>query len=940
MAFLNVVSLTKYIDEIRLLLADEKIDLLALNETRLDYSTTNGFVNVIGYDIIRRDRNRCGGGVCIYVRKSLTYLERPDLVPEGLEAVCLEIKNPKSRPFIVSTIYRPPSASVDIFNKIESLVEQIDNLDLEVNILGDLNANLLDHASSPAKKLSLIMEHYQLSQLIDKPTRITKYSSTLLDVCIVSSPEKIIHSGIIPVGFSDHSLIYSVRKINMLPKTKGIREIEIRNFKNFDSKNFLEDLDRQHWVQVESEREVNAMWTTWRNLFLGVLDKHAPLRSKRVKNNPNLPWISKEIKKKMRERDRLKLVAIKNSKEQDWKLYKCSRNEVNIALRKAKANYYATQIENQNQNPKHAWKIVNDILGRKQKDSHITEIKFNNSSITSADEIANHFNDYFTNIGLALAEGIDNNERVNFNDFVNKSNGNFHFKYTTEAKVYKLLCSLSVSKSTGIDNIPARVLKLSAPVISQSLTKIFNASIASQTFPSEWKIARIIPLHKKGPRDMLDNYRPISILPVISKIYEKILYEQLIEYLVTENILSDHQFGFRRQHSTASALLDSTNEWYMNMDRGLFNLVVFLDLKKAFDTVNHEILLAKLMAYGVKGSSLNLISSYLKDRKQTCMVNGSYSNQGRISCGIPQGSILGPLFFLLYINDLPNCLSFTTPRMFADDTNITVAGKSVTETQTILNHDLNSIKAWLVANKLSLNIAKTEYVLVGSRNRLSELEEPDIVIGNEPVKRVQSTKVLGVHIDENLTWDKHIDVVAKKVSSGISAIRKLKEFVNQDTLVSVYNALLRPHFEYCSVVWDTLGIGLSDRLQRLQNRCARVIMRCPNETGQSEIAMRSLGWTTLSKRRAQIKAELLFKIFHNLAPRRLSSLFRDSYAASSNYCLRDSSNKVALPLPKTEFLKKSLSYDGAKLWNSLPSDVRHCECPVSFRNKLLSLGLT
>ena len=237
---------------------------------------------------------------------------------------------------------------------------------------------------------------------------------------------------------------------------------------------------------------------------------------------------------------------------------------------------------------------MNDILGRKQKKHcHISEINLSNSAVTSSDEIANIFNEYFTSIGSTLASNIDIAENVNFNDFVKTSNGQFCFSHISPSTVCKLLSSLSESKSTRIDKISAKVLKLSAPVIAQSLADIFNASTESQTFPSEWKVARVIPLHKKGPRNMLDNYRPISILPIITKIYEKILYDQLMEYLHAENILSEHQFGFRRQHSTSSALLDCTSEWYVNMDRGLYNLVVFLDLKKAFDTVNHEMLLAK-----------------------------------------------------------------------------------------------------------------------------------------------------------------------------------------------------------------------------------------------------------------------------------------------------------------------------------------------------------
>ena len=373
-----------------------------------------------------------------------------------------------------------------------------------------------------------------------------------------------------------------------------------------------------------------------------------------------------------------------------------------------------------------------------------------------------------------------------------------------------------------LDKISSKVLKIAAPVISDSLTYIFNQAVTLCTFPNGWKIARVIPLFKNGQRNLPGNYRPISILPALSKVMERILYTQLYEYLSVNNLLSEHQFGFRKYHSTASALLDCTNDWYINMDQKLFNLTAFIDLKKAFDTVNHEILLEKLLLLGITGRAFQLLESYLSDRSQKCEVNGFISKESKITWGVPQGSILGPLLFLLYINDLPSCLNSTKPRMFADDTNITSSGNCIDDVENAVNSDLKNLRKWLMANKLSLNVAKTEFQIIGTKQNLKNIlgQKPNIHILDCPIKQVVQCKSLGVILDENLSWKSNTNAICKKISSGIYALKRIKPFVDQKTLMSVYNAIIHLYFTYCCEVWDVFGETQSMRLQKLHNRAA------------------------------------------------------------------------------------------------------------------------
>jgi len=479
-----------------------------------------------------------------------------------------------------------------------------------------------------------------LFQTINEPTRITKTSSTLIDHHITNAIEKVVQSGVVHIGISDRSLIFVVRKTPSATKSESnTKTIEFRNLKKFDEKKFIADLHCQPWIEILLEKDTNSMLLKWKELFLNILNKHAPIQNKRLRTRQSVPWLTGDIKGLIQNRDKLKQKAISTNQEEVWEAYKSARNKVNIALRKSKTNYYRERIELQKDSPKEAWKTINSLLGRSTNNTVINELKLNDVVVKSPEKLAETLNNYFVDIGPSLSNDIDN-AGVSFENYVKTPTTNlFKFSTVSNETVLKLLCGLSTSKATGLDKISSKVLKIAAPTISPSITYIINHAISSCCFPDDWKVARVIPIYKKGPRNQPENYRPISILPVISKIMERIVYNQLYSYLSDNTILCEHQYGFRRLHSTVSALLDCTNSWYMNMDRKLFNLVVFLDLKKAFDTVNHEILLRKLEMYGITGNALNLLKSYLLDRRQACQLNGFTSSYNHIKCGIPQGSI-------------------------------------------------------------------------------------------------------------------------------------------------------------------------------------------------------------------------------------------------------------------------------------------------------------
>ena len=904
-------------------------------QVRLDGSISDQDVKVEGYDVIRWDRTvngRFGGGVCFYIRSDINYAVREDLNNLLLEILSIEIRKPNSKPFVVTSWYRPPNSSPNLFPHLDALLGRLDSEHVEHYFIGDMNCDLLSSDNIHARALLSITEMYGLKQLIDEPTRITPSTSTLIDLIFTSHQDNVICSGVSHVGISDHSLVYVYRKISIPAPSKGINLINYRQFKHFNSTNFRNDILAQPWDDIKTFYDPNDMWKKWKDLFISVCNRHAPLRTKRTRSSKS-PWITTVLKKRMNFRDRLKKKAIKTGDPSVWNQFRKTKNQVNREIKSAKKAYYKSAFNSCAKDQRKTWKTVNELTSRKSNKTVINEIQYQGQKSKSQVDVSELLNTFFTEIGPSLSRNVENVETT-YEEFLCATDKEFAFEETTCAHIFSLLSKLCKSKATGLDNISAKLLRECPDLIAESLTYIFNQSLLTGIFPDEWKSARVTPLYKNsGKRNDPTNYRPISVIPVVAKVFERVVYDQLYYYLTKNCILSRYQSGFRSLHSTVTALLEATDSWAMNIDRGFVNAVVFLDLKKAFDTVDHNILLTKLQYYGIRGSCHNWFTSYLSNRTQTCLMNSFMSSPKLVKCGVPQGTILGPLLFLLYINDLPNCLYFSQPRMYADDTSLTFASVDLKHIDDCLNYDLNRVYIWLSANKLTLNLTKTEFMLVASRQKLSTFSViPSFSINDHPVKQVSSVKSLGVHIDQNMSWECHIQNICKKIASALGAIKRIRHLIPFNILINVYDSLVQPHFNYCSVVWGNCGSGLSEKLQKLQNRAARILMHASYDSNIDEL-FRALGMRKLKYQRSESAAVMMYKSLHGMTPEYLTSrfVFRNDI---TSYRLRNTENKLALPQPRTNYLKKSFSYSGAGLWNSLSGNLRAATSLNNFKLNL------
>ena len=830
----------------------------------------------------------------------------------------MEISKPRSSVFLVDIWYRPSNSPPERFNEFENVIDKIDTESKELYILGDANCNLLPEASPHiSSHLTNIFDIYGLSPLITEPTRVTLVSNTLIDLCITNSPEKVSNSGVIHLGISDHSLVFMTRKVHhdrFCPRT-----IEMRQFKHFQKNKFLNDLEQMPWLNVDLCSDPNDMWHEWKQMFVSCMDKHAPRKLKRI-SKKRAPWITKGLLNKIHRRDLIKKKAISSNDHDMWEKFKCARNQANNAIKQAKKRHFSDNLKVSKGNPRKTWNLIKELTSRNtSKSTNISEIQVDNRTISSPGDMAEAFNDHFTNIGQVLAQEVPAAE-VNPEFYLSHTDKAFHLKTPSLDVVFNLLRNIDEKKATGLDMIPSKLLKMAASVVTPSLTAIFTKSIITGIYPTEWKMARVTPVFKKGEKSDLNNYRPISVIPVVSKVFEKIVYDQLYQYLNDNQLLSSCQSGFRSLHSTLTALLEATNSWSVNIDNGFLNGVVFIDLKKAFNTIDHEIILRKLSYFGADQATAKWFQSYLSNRTQRCNVNGNLSTASTVTSGVPQGSILGPLLFLMYINDLPNCLRVAAPRIFADDTSITLSAKTVADLKLAVTSELNNLTCWLRANKLSLNVANTELMIIGSRQRLNtQCEEINISIDDRTIKRVDHIKSLGLTIDAQLSWSKHVDEISKKVSSAIGALKRVRPFIPTDVAVQIYNALILPHIDYCSPVWDGMSGCLTDKLQKLQNRDARVITQSPFDTS-SNLLFAMLRWEKLSLRHKKQKALIMYKTLNELAPDYLQCLFTERHV--NDYNLRNLEGKLSLPKPNTNYLKRSFCYSGACLWNNLPQDLK------------------
>ena len=881
-----------------------------------------------------------GGGVALYVHKSLDVTIRQDLMDCNVESVSVQIKVGHYRPFLVTSLYRPPGKPVSHFQDIEKTLSAIEADGKEAIIMGDTNCDYLNQSSNDTKHMKKIAHKLGFSHIIKEATRTTADTKTNIDHIFTNMPEFVRVSGVIHCGISDHDAVYMIRNMRVSkPHKLPPKILNVRNFRKFDQVAFQLDIQRIPTEQITFvSKDVNEMWLLWKTFFLDILNKHAPITNIKVKSN-HLPYVTSELRGLIRQRDYLRAKANKSGSAILRQAFVQVRQKVNYMIKNLRHDYYEKKIEDNKNNLKVTWKILKQAIGQSTKSTCIDKVIYDCREVVDKQEIADICNLHFISVGKRLAEGLSNTN-IDTISHIATPNEKFTFSKISTEQVKQVIRKLVNNKATGVHDIPNRVLKDCVDVIAPFLTGIFNCSLLSKIFPDDLKTGKVAPVFKCGDRDNLNNYRPITVLPTIARVFEKLIYQQLYQFLDKHKILGKQQYGFRSLHSTALALSEATNHWLMNIDNGNMNSVVFLDIRKAFDTIDHQILIKKLSQYGIQDDELNFFESYLENRTQCCSVNGKLSDRQKIEYGVPQGSILGPLLFIIYMNDLPLFVTNAQISMYADDTSLYNNIKSVSEIKDNLIPAFLKICDWLRSNKLSLNTLKTEFMVIGSQNKLNNMDSDPmttpylISIDGFTIKRTKIVKYLGLVVHDALTWSQHIDYISTKIAQGVGILKRTRSFLPKQSLLTLYQSMIEPYFRYCNIVWGQCNETLLDRLQTLQNRAARVIANISYESADHNSLLCDYGWLNV---RNLIRLDLgvfMYKTQKGLAP----DVFYDLYHSVTelhSYNTRSAYNgNLQIPLTNLRAGDKAISVSGARIWNNIPKSVKQAQSLDVFKREL------
>jgi len=949
-AYLNINSLRgDKFTQLKETLNIIKPEILCIDETKLtpDFPTAQFYIEGYHYPPFRRDRpqrinsTHFGGGKIVYVKEDLISDRLEQYETEHAETICLNLTI-KERKWFILFAYRPESIDRKLFfdeiNK--SLSKAVKDHEYLI-LAGDLNIDMNARNKDRHNLLSELCGTFNLKNLVKGITCNMSQQGSSIDVILTNKPRSFFNTRITETGLSDHHCMVSTFlrcHYEKIPPKNFI----YRDMKNFNEELFINDIKN---IPMSELHRFENPFTGYETLFKCIVDRHCPIKTKTVRGNDK-PFMTKELSKAMKDRSRIinkynRYKSRENYLEKQNIMRKCR-----FLQYKAKKEYFKNTLTDDNMTNKKYWKLMRPFLSEKGG-NYGTKITLKDNGIFVTDEktLTQIFNDQYVNIvekttgsppvciqnnGLDVDNITESIDKIieHFKDHPsikaiqenNQSIESFHIPKAQISDIQEILKNINIKKSAGPGMIPPSLVKMCSKVIDKPLTDLINHIIETNIFPDSAKTAHVSPIYKKKGRTDGLNYRPVSVIGSLPKITERYMQNKLCEHV--DKCLSSLISAYRKNYSSNHVLIRLIEKWKKQMDNKYFVGAVLMDLSKAFDCVPHDLLIAKLHAYRFDINTLILFYSYLKNRKQCVKINNVFSSFMVLVSGVPQGSILGPILFNVFINDLVYFIKSDLGN-FADDNSISDAAKTIPDLIKILENESNNAIEWFKGNEMIVNPEKFQAIIL-NRNKSDE-NTYTLKFDDKEIQTSPEVVLLGIEIDNKLNFKKHIHQLVKRAGGQLNFLIRQRRFLNRDGKKVVIEGFILANFNYCPLVWHFCSSESMKKLERIQERALRLLL--DDYESDYDQLLAKVNKPTLEIRRLRFLATEIFKTINNLNPPYMKEIFQLNTR-------RDTTSSDRL-IVQCQISMKYGSYTlrslGPKIWNKLPSDIKNSENLSTFK---------
>ena len=893
-------------------------------ETWLDNRVPSNLLKLNNMTVFRNDRRTGlldyhvhinGGGVCIFVSRK--WVEFSNCIPDytitcdDFETIAITITRPNFRKLMICCVYKPPKGKIEKCIKLlKEMVNKYKALNYEIWLLGDFNTDLLRRDNVHTADLVKFAKVVGLTQLINDVTRPNQRGGSCIDL-IFTDCSYVIDKGILNDMIADHFSVFAVRKKSREKKDSIVKTV--RDYTNFDEINFERLLKNINWDTFDNHSDPNYQWELIHGYTVDILSIMCPYK-RIVSRKKVTPWITPEIYTASREKKRL-IKAYRVSKDSAILCQaRIQRNIVNGLIEKAKTEFILNSLNSNAKKPKKFWRIINSLIDE-QDSVDITSYIFRDiitHDPISKEDTPDFLNSFFVEIAERTRTRLTNQDAKHIDlypDIISK----FDFAPPELEDMYGYMMEIDINTSSCLEGINSKLCKILIDKIPEKFRHLFANSLFFGIFPEAWTSAYVTLIPKEGDRNSPGNWRPISQTVIFAKILEKIVHKQLLKYLLENKIISPYQYGFLPGKSTQEAVFKTVTHMYSSINQNKVMGVLFLDVAKAFNCIDHDLLYRKFKDVGMSMRAIHWFKTYLT-RSQVVRYGDTISNILPLNVGIAQGTVLGPLIFIFYINDCTKVLNRVRISMFADDCILYYSGNVWRTEFEILRGDLNNFVDWNTKNMLKLNGKKTQAMIVGTRNKLSKLKNPrPFLILNQEVKYVSKYSYLGIVLDSELSLAPLCKSIENRVSNKVYVLRKIRRYITYKAAIQIYKQMILPFFDYAGFLLVACNKDKKGDLQVIQNDALRF---CDNTHRNDRVLLEILHnkakLSSLEQRRSIQLLQLMYKLSKNNENRVIGTR---NTRQNEKYVFRMDS-KIGNKYSHSPY------YKGCKLWNALPRETQ------------------